>query len=198
MTQPIIIGLTGSIGMGKSTISKQFAALGAKLCNADHFVHVLMNGGAAVPEVQKYFPDVIENGAVNRKKLGQIVFADKQKLHILETILHPLVIGMEEDFIKKSAALGAKIVVMDIPLLLETGGQERCDMVVVASAPFFIQKQRVMARPNMTLEKFHHILAAQMPDHEKRSFADFIIDTGLGKAHSFRQVKSLMQDIASL
>lgn len=192
----VIIGLTGSIGMGKSTVAYQFAALGAKVCSADACVHKLMSKkGAAVGEIEKYFPDAVINGEIDRQVLGKIVFSDKEKLALLENILHPLVREMEDDFIFRQKNLGAKIIVLDIPLLFETDGHERVDFTVVVSAPAFIQKQRVMARKNMTTEKFERIIASQMQDLEKRNRADFIIPTGLGKAHSFRAVKELVLGI---
>lgn len=193
----IIIGLTGSIGMGKSTVAKQFAALGAKICSADACVHKLMGrGGGAVAEIKKYFPEAVENNAVDRQVLGKIVFADKSKLVLLENILHPLVREMEDDFIFRQKKLGTKMLVLDIPLLFETNGHERVDFTVVVSAPAFIQRQRVMARKNMTTEKFERIIASQMQDHEKRNRADFIIPTGLGKSYSFRAVKELLLGIS--
>jgi len=192
----IIIGLTGSIGMGKSTVAAQFAALGVPVCSADAIVHALMRkGGAAVAEVGRLFPDVVKDGAVDRKMLGEIVFADKAKLGALEHILHPLVTAQEERFADIETRKGAKMCVLEIPLLYETGAQERCDIVVVASAPFFLQKQRVMKRPNMTEVKFRRIVAAQMPDREKRERADLVVPTGLGKAHSFRIISHLTEGL---
>lgn len=192
----IIIGLTGGIGMGKSTVAGQFAALGAKICSADACVHKLLGrGGKAVAKVQKHFPDAVKSGAVDRKILGQIVFSDKEKLKLLENILHPLVQEMEGDFISRARRIGARMVVLDIPLLFETAGENRVDYTVVVSAPYFIQKQRVMARHGMTAEKFERILVSQMQDLEKRNRADFVIPTSLGKAYSFRQVKQLLQNL---
>jgi dephospho-CoA kinase len=192
----IIIGLTGGIGMGKSTVAGQFAKLGAKICSADACVHKLLGkGGAAVAKVQKHFPDSVKAGIVDRKILGQIVFSDKEKLKLLENILHPMVQEMKNDFINKSRRLGAEIVVLDIPLLFETSGENRVDYTVVVSAPAFIQKQRVMARKGMTAEKFERIIASQMQDLEKRNRADFVIPTSLGKGYSFKMVKELMQNL---
>ncbi len=188
----IIIGLTGSIGMGKSTIAKQCALLGAKTMDSDATVHRLMQQkGRAFPMVSGAFPAVVEMGKIDRKKLGALVFADKKKLKILEAILHPLVIAEEEKFCRVQKKLGTKIVVLDIPLLFETGGDARMDMTMVATAPAFIQAQRVLARPNMTREKLAQIRAKQMPDREKRNRADVIVHTSLGKAASMRQVKLL-------
>jgi dephospho-CoA kinase len=192
----IIIGLTGSIGMGKSTVARQFLSLGVHICNADAIAHQLMSkGGAAVADIEGQFPGVVKNGSVDRKKLGDIVFADKAKLTILEAILHPLVVEKETHFLEAQRLKGADMAVLEIPLLFETHAQERCDMVLVASASPHIQKQRVMRRAGMTEEKFKHIIALQMPDREKCSLADVVIETGLGKAHSFRQVAQLIKNI---
>ncbi len=189
----IVIGLTGSIGMGKSTVASQLAALGVKGICADSIVHrLLASGGAGVGPVGAAFDGVIKNGAVDRKALGAAVFGNDEKRKKLEAILHPMVVAEEDMFIRNMRRLGAEYVVMDIPLLFETGAEERCDIVAVASAPAFIQRQRVLARPGMSEEKFRHILAAQMPDSEKRARADFIIPTGLGKAYSFACVKEMM------
>lgn len=189
----IVIGLTGGIGMGKSTVAKQFQLLGAKTCSADACVHKLMGkGGKAVAKIRKYFPSAVKGGEVDRKILGKIVFADKQKLLQLENILHPLVQRMENDFIAKARKLDAKMVILDIPLLFETNGHERVDFTLVVSAPAFIQKQRVMARQGMTAERFEKIIASQMQDLEKRGRADFVISTGLGKGYSFKQAKELV------
>ena len=152
----IIIGLTGGIGMGKSTVAAQLAALGAKICSADAIAHRLMaKGGAAVAGVETLFPGVVKSGAVDRKALGDIVFKDKRKTsETLEHILHPLVVAEENRFIEKQRRLGMKIVVIDIPLLFETDAKKRFDLTLVATAPAFIQRQRVMKRPHMTEEKF--------------------------------------------
>lgn len=195
----IVIGLTGSIGMGKTTVARQFAALGAKICSADVCVHKLMSkGGIAVAEIQDNFPTVVKDGVVDRKILGQIVFADKQKLTLLENILHPLVRQMEDDFCERAKRLGVKLMVLDIPLLFETDGEERVDYTVVVTAPEFVQRQRVMARKNMTETKFERIVASQMQDLEKRNHADFVIPTGLGKAYSFRMAKELVLTLRSI
>jgi dephospho-CoA kinase len=192
----IVIGLTGGIGMGKTTIARQFADLGAEICSADECVHKLMSkNGAAVAEVQKHFPTAVIDGEVDRKILGKIVFADKQKLTQLEHILHPLVQKMEDDFIAQAKNLGAKLVVLDIPLLFETGGENRVDYTVVVSAPVSVQRERVMAREGMTTEKFERIIASQMQDLEKCARADFVVSTALGKDDSFKQVKKIIENL---
>ena len=190
----IVIGLTGGIGMGKSTVAAQLAALGAKVCNADAVVHrLLATNGAAVDSVGRSFPGVVKGGAVDRKALGAIVFHDKEKMQMLEHILHPLVVAEENAFVETQRRLGAKLVVLDIPLLFETGAEQRCDMVIVVSAPPFIQKQRVLRRPNMNAEKLAAIIASQLPDRGKRKRADVVVATGLGKAFSFRRLQQVMK-----
>lgn len=192
----LVIGLTGSIGMGKTLVTSQFAQYGAHTCNADGFVHELLGRhGEAVEAVEAAFPGVVKDDAVDRKLLGKIVFADPVKLKQLEAILHPLVIAKEEAFVARAKVLGANIVVMDIPLLFETGGEARCDKTVVVSAPACVQKKRVLARPNMTPETFARILASQMPDQEKRARADFVVQTGFGKVYSGWQVKRIFASL---
>ena len=192
----IVIGLTGSIGMGKSTVAAEFLALGVPVCNADAIVHGLMGkGGAAVEEIEALFPSVVKDGAVDRAALGDIVFNHKGKLAALEKLLHPLVVAAENEFIQREKNKGESIVVLEIPLLFETGAEERCDMTVVVTAPTFIQKWRVMKRSGMTAEKLARIRSLQMPDREKRHRADVIIQTGLGKSYSFRQVAKLVEKI---
>jgi len=192
----IVIGLTGSIGMGKSTVAAQFAALGIAVSNADAIAHKLMaKGGEAVAGIEKLFPGVVKSGAVDRKALGDIVFKDKAKLALLERLLHPIVEAEEIHFAEIQKCKGAPMAVLEIPLLFETKAEERCDLTVVVTAPLFIQRQRVMKRPGMTDEKWHRIVNLQMPDREKRHRADVIIETGLGKAYSFRQVTALVKTI---
>lgn len=192
----VVIGLTGGIGMGKSTVAGQLARLGAKICNADAIVHALLaEGGAAVQPVGKMFPGTLKAGAVDRKALGEIVFRDKRKLKKLERLLHPLVVAEENRFIARQRRKGAKLVVLDIPLLFETGGHGRCDLTLVASAPHFLQRQRVMRRPGMTGEKFERIVASQMPDRKKRRYADQVVLTGLGKGASFRKVAEIVRQL---
>lgn len=185
----IVIGLTGSIGMGKTTVAGQFAHVGVPVSSADAIVHQLMRrGGAAVLPIKRLFPSVIENGAVNRKRLGDIVFADRTKLRRLERLLHPLVVAEERRFTTRARRMGVRMVLMEIPLLYETRAERRCDVVVVATAPHALQRRRVLARANMTDEKFAAILRLQMSDAQKRRRADKIVFTGLGKGTSFRQV----------
>lgn len=193
-----IIGLTGSIGSGKTTVAGMFADLGVPVFCSDKEVHQLMApGGAAVDRVAKLFPQAVVAGKIDRKKLGKIVFTDKEKLAQLENILHPLVQKAEADFIKHWQRRRKKAVVMDIPLLFETNADERMDMVVVVWAPHKIQKQRVMAREGMTEEKFTAILASQIPVAEKKNRADIIIPTGLGMKRSRDIVKKIVRELCA-
>ncbi len=192
----ITIGLTGGIGMGKSTVGRQFVRLGASFYCADTAVHRLVaKGGAAVKPIQKAFPGAVKSGAVDRKALAKLVFGDAKKLKKLESILHPLVRKEEEKFMKREKKIGTKLVVADIPLLFETDKPGRFDYIIVASAPPAVQRARVMARKGMTEEKFKAILARQMPDKEKQKRADFVVNTGKGRAYSLRQIKKIIKEL---
>lgn len=189
----LILGLTGSIGMGKSTTSKMFQDEGVPVYDSDAAVHALYAaGGAAVEPVETAFPGVVVNGAIDRAKLSARVVGDPEALAKLETIVHPLVSAHRIGFFEKAKAEGHDIVVLDVPLLFETGGEKRVDKVVVVSAPAEVQRERVLARPEMTPEKFEAILARQTPDAEKRARADFVIDTGQGLDHARQQVRDLL------
>ena len=190
----IILGLTGSIGMGKSTAARMLRRFGVPVHDADRVVHgLLAKGGAAVAAVETAFgPEVIRDGAVDRPRLGARVFGDRAALGRLEAILHPLVRRAERRFLALAAARRAKLVVLDIPLLFETGGQRRMDATVVVTAPAFIQRLRVLARPGMSAEKLDAILRRQTPDAEKRRRADFLVQTGLGKGPALRRLKRIV------
>ncbi|CDX27638.1 Dephospho-CoA kinase [Mesorhizobium plurifarium] len=175
----IVLGLTGSIGMGKSATAKMFAEAGVPVHDSDETVHRLYSGKAA-PLVEAAFPGTTEAGVVDRVKLAGQVLADPAALKKLEAIIHPLVRADADAFLEKHRAAGAPLAVLDIPLLFETGGRNRVDKVVVVTASPEIQRERVLARPGMSEEKFLSILAKQVPDAEKRRQADFIIDTGNG------------------
>jgi dephospho-CoA kinase len=175
----IVLGLTGSIGMGKSTTAKMFADAGVPVHDSDEAVHRLY-AGKAVPLVEQAFPGTTASGSVDRLALAGRVLGDAAALKRLETIVHPLVRAEAEAFLAQNLAAGAPLVVLDIPLLFETGGRDRVDKVVVVTAPAEIQNARVLARPGMSEEKLASILARQVPDAEKRRRADFIIDTGQG------------------
>jgi dephospho-CoA kinase len=193
-----IIGLTGSIGMGKSTAAAMFRCLGIPVHDADAAVHRLLDrGGAAVPLVEAAFPGAIENGAVNRAALGARVFNDKAALKRLEAILHPLVRRESARFLARQRARGQDLVVLDIPLLFETGGERRCDVVVVVSAPPFVQRARVLRRPGMTEARFAQVLKQQMPDREKRRRADFVVETGLGKRYTLWSLVKIVSILRS-
>lgn len=192
----LIIGLTGSIGMGKSETLKMFARLGLPVYDADAAVHALYEpGGAAVEPVEKAFPGVTVDGRIDRERLSKLVVGRPDEMKKLEAIVHPLVGGAQLGFLDKAARSGAPMVVVDIPLLYETGGEKRVDIVVVVSAPYDIQKTRVLERPGMTEEKFEGILAKQVPDAEKRARADYVIETDKGLEHAFREVKAMIADI---
>ncbi|KAI6244238.1 DNA polymerase III subunit epsilon [Aphelenchoides fujianensis] len=184
----IVLGLTGSIGMGKSTTAAMFEAEGVPVYDSDAAVHALYAAGGAATA----FPGVVTDGAIDRAKLSARVVGDPEALAKLEAIVHPLVGAHRIGFFDKARAEGHEIVVLDVPLLFETGGQKSVDKVVVVSAPPEVQRARVLARPEMTPEKFEAILARQLPDAEKRARADFVIDTGRGVDHAREQVRDLL------
>lgn len=188
----IVVGLTGSIGMGKSTTAKMFAEAGVPVHDSDEAVHRLYSG-AAVPLVEAAFPGVTIDGRIDRNLLGQLVIGNSDAIRKLEGIVHPLVRADADAFLARNRAAGAKLAVLDIPLLFETGGRDRVDKVVVVSAPADIQRARVLARPGMTPEKFEAILARQVPDAEKRRLADFVVDTGAGMEAARHSVKQIIE-----
>lgn len=177
-----ILGLTGSIAMGKSTAAAMLRRLGIPVHDADKVVHDLTKpGGAAIPAIAAAFPDLVSGAGINRPELSRRAFDDPAVLKRLERILHPLVQAEEQRFLRRQRARGAKLVVLDIPLLYETGGEKRCDAVMAVSAPRAVQLARVLARPGMSLAKLAGIESRQMPDAEKRRRADFVIPTGRGR-----------------
>lgn len=191
-----VLGLTGSIGMGKSTAARMLAAMGAPVCDSDAVVHrLLANGGAAVPAIDAAFPGVVRDGAVDRRGLGAAVFGDPEALKRLEGILHPRVQEAQRRFLARAARHGVRVAVLDIPLLFETGGERRVDRTVVVTAPFAVQKARVLARPGMTPEKFAAILRRQMPDVEKRRRADFRVPTGNGRLTTRRALRGILDEV---
>ncbi|MCX5513856.1 dephospho-CoA kinase [Kaistia algarum] len=192
----ITIGLTGSIGMGKSTLGRFFAARGAPLLDADAMVHALYRG-AAVDPVGQVFPDAIRDGAVDRALLSAEIARRPAALAELEAIVHPLVRAGQAEWLAKVRGAGHAFAVLDIPLLLETGGETRVDVVVVASAPSQIQRARVLARPGMSSAKRDAILARQMPDAEKRGRAHFVVDTGGALEAAERQVDDILRALAA-
>jgi dephospho-CoA kinase len=191
----IVLGLTGSIGMGKSTAASMLRRLGVPLFDADLAVHrLLAPSGAAVPAVSAAFPGVgTEAGGIDRALLGQRVFTDPTSLRRLEEILHPMVAAEEKRFLAGLRARREPLAVLDIPLLFETGAERRCDCVLVVSAPALVQRQRVMRRPGMTEIRLNAILRKQMPDHRKRQRADFVVPTGAGHGLTLRRLKSIVR-----
>ena len=191
MTRPLIIGLTGSIGMGKSTVAAMFEAAGVPVFDADAEVRAMQGpGGALVPAIEAAFPGSTDETGVLRDRLGRQVFGDRDALARLEAIVHPAVAAKRETFLLEH--FGAPLVVFDIPLLFEKGGHTQVDRVVVVSAPAEVQRERVLARPDMTPEKFAHILSLQVPDAEKRARADHIINTGVSLAETEDEVIDLI------
>lgn len=189
----LVLGLTGSIGMGKTTAAKMLRRMGLPLHDADRAVHRLMaKGGAAVAEIEAAFPGVVVEDAVDRERLAAQVFEDPAALKRLEEILHPAVRLATRKFLDRQARAGRSLAVLDIPLLFETGGEAICDAVAVVSAPPFVQRDRVMGRRGMTPARFQAILAKQMPDSEKRRRADFVVNTGLSKAETLRQLRAIV------
>ncbi|MEL6237462.1 MAG: dephospho-CoA kinase [Pseudomonadota bacterium] len=194
--RPIIIGLTGSIGMGKSTVASMFADAGAPVFDADAEVRAMQGpGGELIPAIEAAFPGSTNEAGVDRDALGQLVFGDAEKLAQLEAIVHPAVGERRAQFLANNAS--AKILVFDIPLLFERCGHEKVDTIVVVSAPADAQRERVLARPGMTVEKFEHILGLQTPDAEKRARADHVIDTGTTLADTRAQVFALVEALGA-
>jgi dephospho-CoA kinase len=189
-----VLGLTGSIGMGKSATADLFRRLGVPVHDADATVHRLYRGRAA-PLIETAFPGTVTEGAVDRARLGAAVLDSQERMQQLEAIVHPLVREEEESFLKRLAAL-APVAVLDIPLLFETGGETRCDAVLVVTAPAAVQRDRVLARPGMTEAKLHAILARQMRDEDKRTRAHFLVDTSRGFSSAEAQVKSILACLA--
>jgi len=192
-----IIGLTGSVGMGKSTTARLFAEQGVPVHDADAVVHQLYEG-EAVAAIEAAFPGATARGKVDRTRLAALVLDDPSALKRLEAIVHPLVQAAEQELLAQAQARGDKVAVLDIPLLFETGGDRRVDAVVVASAPTEIQQARVLARPGMTWEKLEAILRKQMPDDEKRRRADFVVDTSRGIDDARAQVRAILDAVATM
>lgn len=192
--RPFILGLTGSIGMGKSAVAQMLIDLGVPVFDADAAVHELQGpGGALLDAIEAEFPGTTGPQGVDRQKLGAAVFGDKPALARLEAIVHPAVGAMRAQFLQDNAS--ERLIVFDIPLLYEKGGAQQLDAVVVVSAPPDVQRERVLARPGMTEEKFERILALQVPDAEKRERADYLIDTGVGIAETREAVARLVEAI---
>jgi dephospho-CoA kinase len=192
-----ILGLTGSLGMGKSTTARLFAEEGVPVHDADAVVHRLYEG-EAVPAIERAFPGTTVDGRVDRNKLSARVLSDAEALRRLEAIVHPLVQQAERSLLAQARARGENVAVLDIPLLFETGGDQRVDAVVVVSAPPEVQRARVLERPGMTVDKLEAMLARQMPDAEKRRRADFVVDTAHGFEAARAQVRAILAAVATM
>ncbi len=192
-----ILGLTGSIGMGKSATAKFFAEAGVPVYDADAAVHRLYDG-EATPQIEAAFPGTTKAGKVDRDKLSERVLGDGDAIKRLEQIVHPLVAAARERFLAEAERNGALVAVLDIPLLFETKGDARCDAVVVVSAPADIQRQRAFERPGMSEQKLAALLAKQLPDEEKRRRADFVVDTSKGFEHARAQVRDILKAVATM
>ncbi len=194
----IVLGLTGSIGMGKSTAAEMLRDLGVPVHDSDVAVHQALGAnGAGVQAVANLFPASydVSTKAIDRKALGAIVFQKPDLKKQLEDILHPLVRDEQQKFLLEHRNNHVRLVALDIPLLYETGGETRVDKVIVVTCPYFIQRRRVLSRPGMTAEKFQNILASQMPDAEKKRRADFVVQTGLGRAHTYGRLKKIIHTL---
>ncbi len=202
----IVIGLTGSIGMGKTTVATMLQQLGVKVHDADAAAHDLQQPGSpAMASIAAAFPyfeypnlygkKIKGVRSIKRGEMVKIVLADMEKLDVLENILHPLVREAQNKFIRDAKKMGQEIVALDIPLLFETGGDEFVDVTIAVSAPYLVQRKRVLERATMNQEKFEAILNRQMPDVEKCERADFVIHSGLGRAHTMKEVKTVLNEI---
>lgn len=190
----IVIGLTGSIGMGKSTTARLFREAGVPVHDSDEAVHRLYAGKAA-PLIEAAFPGTVEDGVVDRNALARRILGNPEAIKTVERIVHPLVREDANAFLEAQRAAGMPLAVLDIPLLFETGGEGRVDRIVVVSAPADVQRSRVLARPGMTVEKFEAILARQVPDAEKRARADFIVESGEGLEEARRGVEAIVGEL---
>lgn len=192
-----MIGLTGSIGMGKTTAAAMLRRLGLPVHDADAEVHRLQApGGAALPAIAAAFPGTVRNGVLDREALRRALAADPTGWPVLEHILHPLVRRAEERFLARARAARRPAAVLDIPLLFETGAERRCDVVIAVTAPAFVQRARVLRRPGMTPARLAAMLARQTPDAEKRRRADFVVDTGRGRRHSLQALAKILRILA--
>jgi dephospho-CoA kinase len=193
----LLLGLTGSIGMGKSTTAKLFAEAGVPVYDADATVHMIYEGEAA-PIIEAAFPGTTVDGKVDRQKLSARVLHDAAAMKQLETLVHPLLRAHQQAFLDKAERSGAAVAVLDVPLLFETGGEERVDAVVVVSTSPQLQRERILARPAMTPEKLDAILARQLPDAEKRRRADFVVDTSHGLDPVRRQICDILAAVVKM
>ena len=192
----IVLGLTGSIGMGKSTTARMFVDENVPVHDSDEAVHRLYSGIAA-PLIEAAFPGTVKDGVVDRTALAQKVLGNSDAIKRLETIVHPLVRADADAFLKRNREAGVAVAVLDIPLLFATGGRDRVDKVVVVTAPAEVQRTRVLARPGMSVDKFEAILARQVPDADKRRMADFIIDAGAGMEAARAAVRKILSQLTA-
>jgi dephospho-CoA kinase len=190
----LVIGLTGGIGMGKSAAAEHFARAGVPVFNADACVHRLYEG-EAVAAIEAAFPGVTRGGRVERKLLGEKLAGSQERLRQLEAIVHPMVVEAEIDFLIEQEDKGASIVVLEIPLLFETGADSRVDVTIVLSAPADVQRSRVLARPGMTVDRLEHLIARQVPDAEKRGRADFVVDSGTSLKDMHEEIDKLIESL---
>ena len=190
----LIVGLTGGIGMGKSAAAERFAEHGIPVFNADACVHALYEG-AAVEPLEAAFPGVTREGRVDRKLLSEKISGSPERLRLLEKIVHPLVVEAEFEFLRAQEKKGARLAVLEIPLLFETGADARVDVTVVVSAPQEIQRSRVLARSGMTVDKLEHLLARQLPDAERRARADVVVDSGTGLEDMRIEIDKLIESL---
>jgi dephospho-CoA kinase len=190
----LIVGLTGSVGMGKSTVAAHFRDRGIPVCDADALVHELYEGAAVAP-VEAAFPGTTSAGRIDRERLSAALLRDPSGFKRLEAIVHPLVVEAERQCLRTAHISGAHLAVVEVPLLFETGGVARCDVTIVVSAPLEVQRERVLARPGMTEAKLAAILARQMPDAEKRRRATFVVDTGVPLAETLAQVDRIIDEL---
>ena len=190
----VILGLTGSIGMGKTTAARMLRELGVPVCDSDALVHAMLaRGGMAVDPVGAAFPGVVQDGAADRAALAALVFDDQAALRRLEAIIHPLVRLAQGRFLRAQASRRQPLVALDVPLLVESGTHELCDAVAVVTAPAFLQTARVLGRPGMSHERLRGILARQTPDAEKRRHADFVIQSGAGRRYTLQRFKQVVR-----
>jgi dephospho-CoA kinase len=192
----LVIGLTGGIGMGKSAAAERFAEHGIPVFNADTCVHRLYEG-EAVEAIESAFPGVAKDGRIDRKLLSEQIAGSPERLLRLERIVHPLVVAAELDFLRAAEKDGAPLAVLEIPLLFETGADSRVDVTVVVSAPHDVQRARVLSRPGMTADKLEHLLARQLPDAERRTRADYVVDSGLSLADMRIEIDKLIESLKS-
>ncbi|HET9273608.1 MAG TPA: dephospho-CoA kinase [Methyloceanibacter sp.] len=190
----LVIGLTGGIGMGKSAAAERFASHGIPVFNADLCVHQLYEG-EAVAAIEAAFPGVARGGKIDRKLLSEKIACSPQRLRQLEAIVHPMVVAAEIDFLIEQEDKGEKLAVLEIPLLFETGAEKRIDVTVVLSAPAELQRERVLARPGMSVDKLEHLLARQLPDAERRARADYVVDSGESLEDMHRALDKLIESL---